>query len=261
MNRAIVFWLAVLLVFSGGMLIWAFRQSQLTRGTADIEVQHEDAGVVEPAGPLLTEFELTDQLGKRFSSKSLQGEVWAGSFFFAACPSTCYQQNMKIAELQSKYADQGLKLVSITCDPGNDTPVALASYASRFNADPNVWKFLTVLDGDMLYLTRIGREMFQIMVSGQTHSDRVVLFDREGKMHGSYRVLLIDEKAALDKAVAELLQTPKPELPEGDREDVPQAEDAATSVNVPTDNTPTEGQGAARSLAFPAAVPIASATP
>ena len=52
--------------------------------------------------------------------------------------------------------------------------------------------------------------MFQIMVSGQTHSDRVVLFDRTGNMRGSYRVLLPDQMAELETAVVELLNTPKP---------------------------------------------------
>jgi protein SCO1/2 len=208
MNRVLSFWLAVLFVFGGGMLIWAVRKNQ-TESSAAHSV--DETFVVTPSsGPLLTEFELTDQTGKRFHSRALDGEVWAGSFFFAACPSTCYQQNMKLAELHRKYADQGLKLVSITCDPGNDTPAALAGYASRFNADPSTWKFLTPLDGDMLYLSRIGAEMFQIVVSGQTHSDRVVLFDRTGKMHGSYRVLLRDQHADLDNAIAELLKAPVP---------------------------------------------------
>ena len=116
-------------------------------------VQEVDTEAVASARPKLTEFELLDQTGKRVNSHEFDGQVWAGSFFFAACPSTCYNQNIKLQQLHAKYADQGLRLVSITCDPGKDTPAALAGYASRFNADSSLWKFLTPADGDMQYIT------------------------------------------------------------------------------------------------------------
>ena len=68
------------------------------------------------------------------------------SFFFAQCPSTCYNQNMKLQQLQARFADRGLKLVSITCDPQTDTPAVLTEYARMFNADQQHWHFLTGTD-------------------------------------------------------------------------------------------------------------------
>jgi cytochrome oxidase Cu insertion factor (SCO1/SenC/PrrC family) len=198
MNRTLLFWLATLFVLGGGMLIWTLLK------TPDGHSPEAQA-VVEQE---LTEFELIDQMGNRVNSRELAGHVWAGSFFFASCPSTCYNQNIKLQQLHARYADRGLRLVSITCDPGNDTPVSLAGYASRFNADPNLWKFLTPADGDMQYITRIANDFFGVAVGPETHTDRVVLFDRAGKILGAYSVLNAKQYRELDQQIEQALATP-----------------------------------------------------
>jgi len=198
MNRPLGFWLATLLVFSGGMLIWF---------VAGANHERPPAALVPLSQPRMDEFELVDQTGAKFNSKSLRGKVWTGSFFFAACPSTCYQQNMKLQQLHAKYAEQGLEIVSITCDPANDTPVTLAGYASRFNANPISWKFLTPLGADMSYIRRIANDFFGVAVAAESHTDRVVLFDRDGKILGAYSVLKADQFRELDRQVGELLTT------------------------------------------------------
>ena len=158
--------------------------------------------------PPLTEFELVDQLGNTVNSKQFKGDVWAGSFFFASCPSTCYNQNIKLQQLQAKYADRGLKLVSITCDPVNDTPVTLAAYSNRFKADAANWHFLTSENADVDYLKRIGNDFFNIMVAQETHTDHVVVFDREGKMRGTYNVLKGEDQLELNQMIDDLLEEP-----------------------------------------------------
>jgi protein SCO1/2 len=151
----------------------------------------------------LTEFTLTDQHGQPFESKSLQGKVWVASFFFANCPQICRMQNMQVAKLQNKYADRGVELVSITCDPQRDTPAALASYAEMFNAEAEHWHFLT---GDLLYIRRIGAEIFQVAVEEETHSDRLLVIDRDGKIRGTYRATKPEQFAALESTLDELLE-------------------------------------------------------
>ncbi len=220
MKSILAFWLAVLLMFSGGMIVWfAYRHHQ-ANAVGTLQVADETAA----AKPRLTEFELLDQTGGRINSHDLRGKVWAGSFFFAACPGTCYQQNMKLQQLHAKYAAAGLQLVSITCDPGNDTPVALAGYAARFNADPKTWKFLTPPDADMAYVRRIGNDFFQVAVAEETHTDRVVLFDRDGKMHGAYSVLKVAQFRELDQLIGELLAQPASENDEASGERASEAD-------------------------------------
>ncbi len=203
MNRVLMFWLATLMIFVGAVLVWTVVRNRAPE-SGSMQVV-DDTASVESGRPKLTEFELLDQTGKRVNSHELDGEVWAGSFFFASCPSTCYNQNIKLQQLHAKYADQGLRLISITCDPGKDTPAALAGYASRFNADPHRWKFLTPVDGDMQYISRVANDYFGLPVGPETHTDRVMLFDRKGNMLGAYSVLNAQQFRELDEQIAAAL--------------------------------------------------------
>jgi protein SCO1/2 len=135
----------------------------------------------------IKEFKLTERSGKTFDSRSMKGEVWVASFFFAACPTECKLQNNHLASIARDYGPKGVTFVSITCDPKNDTPARLREYANRFNADDNQWLFLT---GDLLHIKRIGAERFSLAVvdsdEGPTHSSRLVVVDRNGEIRGRY---------------------------------------------------------------------------
>ena len=80
-------------------------------------------------------FQLTDQQGKQFDSATLKGKVWMASVFFANCPGPCFRENQAIADILREIDDPNFIAVSLTCDPDNDTPAALAHYADRFEAD------------------------------------------------------------------------------------------------------------------------------
>ena len=148
------------------------------------------------------EFTLTDQTHKPFDSQQLKGKVWVGSIFFATCPSTCRMQNQQVQKLQHEFKDQGLQLVSITCDPEVDTPEKLLQYARLFNADSKVWHFLT---GDIELIRKVGGRRFGITVDQKVHSDRLVLMGRDGEVIGTYRSLLPDQVVKLRSKLSELL--------------------------------------------------------
>jgi protein SCO1/2 len=201
MNRALLFWLAILLTFAGCFGLWFGVRGMLEPAATE---ENSAAGVSALTGsePEMTEFTLTDQVGREFDSRDLAGKVWAGSFFFTRCPQICVQQNNQVAKLQQEFAGRGLELVSITVDPEFDQPHKLAAYAQRFNADPQHWHFLT---GDLDYIQRIGREYFQVMVEEETHTDRVLVFDRQGKMQGAFRATVPDQFQDLLELLDELL--------------------------------------------------------
>src|SRR5439155_18571091 len=94
-------------------------------------------------GPKIKDFQLVERSGREFDSKELKGHVWIGSFFFCTCPGPCWQMNQALKNVQEEFKDTDLRLVSITCDPRNDTPEALVRYADRLQADPARWLFLT----------------------------------------------------------------------------------------------------------------------
>ncbi|MBA2116566.1 SCO family protein [Bremerella alba] len=164
--------------------------------------EKEVAAKDEPRQQTMESFQLTDSLDLPFDSKSLEGDLWLGSFFYTSCPGSCIMQNMEKAKLRNEFKDRGLKLVSITCDPDNDTPAALAGYAERFQADPDRWYFCT---GEFDYIQKIGSEFFDIKVEPQYHSDRVFLVGRDGKVIDSFRTSLPDQMEALQKTLDEML--------------------------------------------------------
>jgi len=150
----------------------------------------------------MAEFQLTSHLDQPFDSKSLEGDYWLGSFFYTSCPSICVMQNMQVAKLQQEYHQRGLKFLSITCDPENDTPAALAGYAERFEAMPEIWTFAT---GDFDYIQEIGDAFFDIPVEEKYHSDRVFLVGKDGKVIESYRTRVPEQMEAIREKLDSLL--------------------------------------------------------
>lgn len=163
----------------------------------------------EAAVPNLADvpFTLRDQTGAEFSSTSLEGRVWMGAIFFANCPGPCFRENQAIADLLRRIDDPEFLVVSLTCDPANDTPEALAKYAARFEAEPARWKFLT---GDLAVIEQVGQRMFRLPVELGVHSERGVVFDRQGRLRGGYHLLQPDRVALLEKLIREVLAEPRP---------------------------------------------------
>lgn len=159
------------------------------------------AVVPEPAAP--TEgFLLTDQDGEAFDSAALDGKVWIGSVFFANCPGPCFRENQALADILREIDDPDLVVVSLTCDPENDTPEQLRRYAERFQADAARWKFLT---GDMATIKRVANDGFKLPAEVGVHSERGVVFDRKGRLRGGYHLLQTDRVELLKKLVREVL--------------------------------------------------------
>jgi len=142
----------------------------------------EDEPSLAPEG-WMSEFELTERSGKKVTSDELKGQPYVVSFFFSTCPSICIQQNQKVQELQTMFADQGVRFVSISVDPVTDNPEALREYAARFNADENQWLFMT---GDLTYIRRVGAEVFRLAVDEKFHTEKFVLVGGDGAIIGYY---------------------------------------------------------------------------
>lgn len=133
--------------------------------------------------PWVREFFLTDQLGRKFYSRDLTGEVWIASFFFSTCPGICPRQNEYLAGLQQRLGERGVKFVSLTTDPRTDTTAVLAETAGRLRADPERWLFCR---GDEKLTKRIGAEFFRAEADGGHHTSRLFVVDRWGQVRGSF---------------------------------------------------------------------------
>lgn len=166
------------------------------------KVEVDDAAAAATPNLADVPFTLRDQTGAEFSSDQLEGRVWMGAIFFANCPGPCFRENQVIADILREIDDPEFMVVSLTCDPANDTPEALAKYAARFEADPRRWKFLT---GDLKVIEQVGQKTFRLPVELGVHSERGVVFDRQGRLRGGYHLLQPDRVELLTKLIREVL--------------------------------------------------------
>jgi len=131
-------------------------------------------------------FQLTDQAGRPFDSKSLAGHVWVADFIYTTCPGPCPMMSSQMHQVQERTAETpDVRLVSFTVDPAHDTPPVLAAYSKHFVADPARWSFLT---GEAARLNEVSLNSFHLnSVDGSaTHSTRFALVDRRMRIRGYY---------------------------------------------------------------------------
>jgi len=102
-------------------------------------------------GKEVPEFTLTNQDGKRISTKDFQGKAWALTFIYSRCPLPEYcikmSTNFSDAALQVMNSDlkDKIRLLSISFDPANDTPEKLRQYGQGYlgkdaKPDFSVWQ-------------------------------------------------------------------------------------------------------------------------
>lgn len=131
-------------------------------------------------------FQLTDHLGRTFSSSALAGHVWVADFVFTNCEGPCPRMSSHMSALQDK-TDAGVKLISFTVDPARDTPRTLGEYAKKFNNDSARWLLLT---GEVDTLNMLDRDAFKLGTIGAEieHSTRFALVDKKGRIRGYYGI-------------------------------------------------------------------------
>ena len=157
----------------------------------------------------LPEFALTDQRGRPVGLADLRGAVWVADFIFTRCAGQCPMMTARMAALQRRFASAPqLQLVSITVDPSHDTPEALAAYAAHAGAGHH-WRFLT---GEAAAVTALARDGFHLGISPDgtveepiTHSVRLVLVDRQGRVRGYYEAVEAEAMRSLERDIRRLL--------------------------------------------------------
>lgn len=127
------------------------------------------AGLTTPAvaiGSAVPDFGLIDQQRARVTLAGFSGKVVVVNFVYTRCalPQFCLRMANNFGALQRRFRQElgrELVLLTITFDPERDTPEALASYASRWQADPAGWHFLTGSTTDIRRVCALfGQEAF-----------------------------------------------------------------------------------------------------
>jgi protein SCO1/2 len=150
-------------------------------------------------------FRLTDQYGQPFGSEQLTGKVVLVNFIYTSCTDICPLLSEQMRMVQERLRDAGqlgsrATLVSFTVDSARDSPEALRTYAARFRADPEAWRFLTGPERELMAVIVDGFHVGvqpappNALADGQAanggyevlHSGRLVLIDRAGRIRAYY---------------------------------------------------------------------------
>ena len=100
-------------------------------------------------GDVLPAFSLIDESGRAFTDDDLRGRRTAVTFIFTRCPvpDFCPRMVKQFQAIQRELAQgsgvDDVRLLSVTLDPGFDTPPVLAAYATAMGADAARWRFVT----------------------------------------------------------------------------------------------------------------------
>ena len=133
-------------------------------------------------------FELTNQNGELFSSKSLKGKVWIAAFFGTDAPHVA-QVTKQLLWPNFRYRDEDdISVVCFTLNPEHDTPEVLNDYVqrnTRYNGFDGKWQFPT---GDQEDLDRLVSEDFMIQRDADDPYNvaTIWLVDAEGFLRGVY---------------------------------------------------------------------------
>ncbi len=160
----------------------------------------------------LPQFHLVDERGKPFTTESMLGRVNVVDFIFTRCSSSCPRLTSRMADVQSRLAggEPGVRLVSFSVDPENDTPPVLAAYAAKAHADPARWTFVTGPLDDIERAVVLGFKISAAKIEkgasdyDVAHGEWFVLVDPSGDIRGYYPTDEPDEMAALTRDVLRL---------------------------------------------------------
>jgi len=159
-------------------------------------------------GRAVTEFHLTDHLGRPFTAHELEGKPSLVFFGFTHCPDVCPTTLAKLAQVKKTATIPGLQVLFVTVDPQRDTPAAVGKYAHAF-------------DPDFIGLTGDQKEIEKMTAAFGVVSLRVDLPGGDYTMDHSAAVFLVDAHARIvgvftppfdTRRLAQDLQTAAPHL-------------------------------------------------
>lgn len=143
------------------------------------------AGAAPPTA--LRDLQLQDQAARPIEPASLEGRVLLLNFVFTSCPSICPLQTNELVQLRRSLPAQvrsRAEFLSVTVDPLNDTPAALAAFARRMGADQPGWRFATGAPAQVeTLLARMqAMDRREAQPAPADHRTSLWLFDRSGAL-------------------------------------------------------------------------------
>jgi protein SCO1/2 len=134
------------------------------------------------ASPTIGDIPLVDQTGAAFHLRDLLGYPAAITFVATRCRDTCPIVNAVFARLSRE--KRRARLVTISLDPGYDTPVVVAKYARELQARTPGWRFVTGRPADVAGLLAAFGVVVATGADGipDAHSDFIYVLDGRGRL-------------------------------------------------------------------------------
>lgn len=201
---------------------WAI--ALLIFGLGVIPVRAQEPAASQPAVPktqettenkaqhYFTDTVLINQDGERmrFYTDLMKGKTVIIDTFFATCQASCLPMNRNLAKIQDALGDRlgkDANIISISVDPGVDTPALLKVYAKRLNAKPG-WYFLT---GDKENVEFILKKLGQFVDDKNNHMNLFLIGnDRTGLWKKAFGLAKSEELVKVIESVLNDPGTAKP---------------------------------------------------
>jgi len=89
-------------------------------------------------------FAFTNQDGKKFTQRDVEGKVYVANYFFTTCKSICPRMNNEVKKIYEHFkTENDFLILSHTSDPGTDSSSRLKWYADSIGVTTQNWIFLT----------------------------------------------------------------------------------------------------------------------
>ena len=183
------------------------------------EIKKHRTGVqIEPL-PVLSvtpspDFSFSTHTGGILTRDSLHNKIVVADFIFTRCRGICPLMTNRMKRVQrwlkkNKNIQSQILLISHTVDPQNDSIEVLKEYAEKYDADKDLWLFVT---GQKNELQNLMIDFYKLpllatpedTLSPITHSERFVLLDKSGFIRGYYDGTNDESVQQLQKNIVEL---------------------------------------------------------
>jgi protein SCO1/2 len=186
-----------------GTVLW-----QITGGLSSFTSESWRRASVAVQPRALPDALLQDQHGRQFHARELCGKVIVIDFIYTRCPTVCKAQGGVSAQLASRLdtaTEAGKAMVlSVSFDPVNDTPEAMARFKHALEPRPTPWIVARPLSGAdrQALLQTFGVEVIADGAGGFDHNAALHLVDQSCRLT---RILDYDNISGMEKAVRALL--------------------------------------------------------
>lgn len=174
----------------------------------------DGSAIIQP-GDMVKDAALLDQDGQARRFSSWRGHRLALTFVYTRCPlpQFCPLMNQHFRTLQATLATTpalaDVRLLTMTLDPGYDTPQVLKPFATGAGADPARWTFLTATPEEAApFLAQFGiiSEPNPSNPADITHNLRTAIIGADGRLSTVHT----GNRWTPDELVADLTATPAP---------------------------------------------------